>query len=83
MKKKKPKLKKTPQYKQGEKDCQTMLDTVSYFLVGQMTIALGIQRKHAANSHVNLYRYCEGWNDCLDRAGKEKGVVSTQEVIGR
>jgi hypothetical protein len=67
------KKKTTIQYKLGKKDAYKMLKQYSLWLVSAMCMAWGLARKQSMDN-VELWLYCEGWNDAIDRVVKRRGL---------
>lgn len=75
-KKKKVDFKTTPAYLQGKKDAYLLLKTgLSIWFISNIA---AMQRKHPTLSNKNLFHYCEGFNDRLAKAAKEKGFEAKE-----
>lgn len=65
-------LKETIEYKQGFKDAGILLKLgLSMWLVSNYG---GMGRKHPQQSHKKLYAYCEGFQNRVKKAAKDKGI---------
>lgn len=73
--KKKAKNKSSPAYNQGVKDAQILVDTgLSIWALCSLSQAWGFRRKDVKESHKKLFRYCEGFNDAIEKVAKKQGI---------
>lgn len=68
-------FKKSPSYLQGQNDANVIVKLgMSVWGTCSLAHAFGFRRKNKNDSHKKLYRYCEGFMDCIEGEAAKKGI---------
>lgn len=70
-----PKQPTAASYMQGWTDADKLIQVgLSVWALCSLSHAWGFRRKNKKDSHKKLFRYCEGFNDRIEKYAKKKGI---------